>query len=257
MVGCGNMGGAMLQAWMAGLALDVTVAKPTPARVPDAARYVDGAERLAGERFDAVVIGVKPQMIADVMPAYRDMFAEDGLLVSLAAGTTCAYLGDLLAPPATARLMPNMPARIARGVTGVYCDAAATPAHRSLAMALAEAAGRGIACESEDGLDRLTAVAGCGPGYVFEFARAWVEGAKAALGFTEAQARAMVLETLRGSAELALADDAPLEEHRNAIMSKKGATAAGVAALRERGEVEARIRAAMEAAYARTLELRG
>lgn len=248
----------MLQAWLAAMgdALEVTVAKPSPDRLPQSVRHVTGPEGVAGERFDAIIIGIKPQMIADISPHYRDNLAEDGVLVSLAAGTTCAFLGEVTGARAIVRLMPNMPARIGRGVTGVYANAGASEAHQALGLQLAEAAGRAVLCETEDGLDRLTAVAGCGPGYVFEFARNFVDAAQS-LGFAEAQARAMVLETLRGSAELALSDEASVEAHRNAIMSKKGATEAGVNALREGGAVEARVAAAVEAAYARACALRG
>jgi pyrroline-5-carboxylate reductase len=104
-------------------------------------------------------------------------------------------------------------------------------------------------------LDRLTAVAGSGPGYVFEMLRAYVEAAEA-LGFSEEDARNLVLGTVRGALELALESDQSLEDLRKSVTSKGGTTAAGLDALNGADEFSTLIRETLEAAYQRAVELR-
>lgn len=115
--------------------------------------------------------------------------------------------------------------------------------------------GTAIEVDSEDALDRITAVAGSGPGYVFEMARAYVEAAMG-LGFDEEDARKMVLGTMAGAIAMAEAECEPLEELRNSVTSKGGTTAAGVEALNGDGTFSSLIRSTLEAAYKRAGELR-
>ena len=104
-------------------------------------------------------------------------------------------------------------------------------------------------------LDRLTAVAGSGPGYVFEMLRAYVEAAEE-LGFSEEDAKNLVLGTVRGTLELALQSDSSLEDLRKNVTSKGGTTAAGLDALNGNGEYSELIRNTLQAAYQRATELR-
>ena len=108
----------------------------------------------------------------------------------------------------------------------------------------------------EDQLDRVTAVAGSGPGYVFELARAYVAAAEG-IGFSHEQARALVLGTLEGTIAMAIAeDDKSLEDLRNSVTSKGGTTAAGLDALNGDGAVSRKFEQTLEAAYKRAVELR-
>lgn len=255
MIGCGKMGGAMLRRWLDAVPATFTVVNRTPAAVPEGATHASGPEALAGRRFDAIVIAVKPQQIEDVIPAYGALLAEDGCYVSIAAGFSVASLKRALGDRPTIRIMPNLPALIGRGVNGLYADPSCTGAHRELADGLARATGSAIWLDTEDEIDRITAVAGSGTGYAFEIARSYAAAAER-MGFSPETARRLVLETLGGAVEMAAQSGESLEELRNSVMSKKGTTEAGIAALRRDGELDRLLAETVQAAYDRACELR-
>ena len=107
----------------------------------------------------------------------------------------------------------------------------------------------------EDELDRVTAVAGSGPGYAFEIARCWIEAA-IKLGFSPETARELVLNTLGGSIELAMTSEQSAEALRNSVTSKNGTTEAGLKALTEDSKLEELFESTVKAAYQRAVELR-
>jgi pyrroline-5-carboxylate reductase len=109
--------------------------------------------------------------------------------------------------------------------------------------------------DSEDGLDRVTAIAGSGPGYVFELARTYVQAATA-LGFSEDQARSLVLGTLAGTIEMAQSSNRSLATLRDNVTSKNGTTEAGLKALNGDNALTDLMSAAVHAAYARATEMR-
>ncbi len=256
MIGCGNMGGALLARWARLDGLDFTVVDPAGPDVPDNVTVKTSLDGLDAESFDALIVAVKPQLIDAAIPPAAGLLTADGVAISIAAGTSAAAISKSAGGAPAVRLMPNMPARIAQGVSGLYADRECSPAHKTLAGRLGEAVGTALWLADEDQVDRITAAAGSGPGYVFDFARAYQEAAQA-LGFDAEQARALVLQTIAGCMALAEETGQPFEELRDSIMSKGGTTAAGVGVLNEGGEMDTRLRAALGAAYARALELRG
>ena len=256
MIGCGNMGGALLARWAGLEGLDFTVVDPAKPHVPDGVTVKDSVDGLQPGTFHALIVAVKPQLIDTAIPPAADFLAEGGVAISIAAGTSAATVSGAAGGAPAIRLMPNMPARIGQGVTGLYADPACTGEHKNLAAKLGNAVGTAIWLADEDQVDRITAAAGSGPGYVFDFARAYQEAAQA-LGFDAEQARALTLQTIAGCMALAKDTGEPFDALRDSIMSKGGTTAAGVNALSEGGELDTRMRAALGAAYARALELRG
>ena len=112
-----------------------------------------------------------------------------------------------------------------------------------------------IEVADEDALDRVTAVAGSGPGYVFEIARSYVEAAVEA-GFTEDEATSMVLGTMQGTIAMAQQSDLSLEDLRNSVTSKNGTTEAGLNALNGQGKLSTLMSDTVQAAYRRAVELR-
>ncbi|WP_238934509.1 pyrroline-5-carboxylate reductase family protein [Maricaulis parjimensis] len=255
MVGCGKMGGAMLRRWLDAVPARFTAVNRTPSAIPDGAGHAGSPSALEGRRFDAIIIAVKPQQIADVLPDYMAFLKPGGCLISIAAGFSVASIQRELGEHPVIRIMPNLPALIGRSVNGLFASPACTDAHRDLANQLAETSGTAIWVETEDEIDRITAVAGSGSGYVFEIARAYVDAAEA-MGFDAETARALVLETLSGAIEMARQSDLSLEDLRNSVMSKKGTTEAGIKALRRDGLLDQLMRETTQAAYARAVELR-
>ena len=255
LVGCGKMGGALLRQWVEVKELNFTVVEPTHTNVPAEVNHCDSPSQLGDKRFDVIIIAIKPQMIDEVMPSYRSFLLDDGCVISIAAGCAMSSLKAIWDGHAILRMMPNMPAFIGKGISGLVADDLATAAQRDLLEQLANQVGQSVWVESEDMLDRLTAVSGSGPGYVFEIARVYVEAAKS-LGFSNSEARKLALSTIAGTAQMATASDASLTDLRNSVTSKKGTTEAGLNALNGGGEISERLQHALQAAYDRAVELR-
>ena len=153
------------------------------------------------------------------------------------------------------RIMPNLPSAIGAGVAGLYASDDASTDHKSAVETLMQAAGTAVWVDDEDQIDRVTAVAGSGPGYVFEMARAYIEAAKE-LGFSDEQASDLVLGTLDGSIRMILETGDTPENLRNSVTSKNGTTEAGLKALNGDGKLSDLLKATTEAAYKRAIELR-
>jgi pyrroline-5-carboxylate reductase len=250
------MAGALLQPWHTLAQFLFTAVSPSGTRrVPDNVPLVTAPAALHGRQFDVLVIGVKPQAIADALPAYLPFLAPGGLLISLAAGFRCASLRHHAPDASIVRIMPNLPVELGCGVSGVYVDGAIGDRERQLVDTLMAPTGQVIWAESEDQLDRITAVAGSGPGFAFELLRCWCNAAED-LGFSTAQARDMVLGTLGGAVSLARASSDSPEQLRNAVTSKNGTTQTGLQALNGDGLLDEAFMRTVRATYARALELR-
>jgi pyrroline-5-carboxylate reductase len=151
--------------------------------------------------------------------------------------------------------MPNLPVSLGKGVSGLFADEQVSGKHRKLTEALMQATGHLIWVASEDELDRVTAIAGSGPGYAFEIARSWAQAGED-LGFSRSEARELVLRTLEGAVDLALASEAPLDGLREQVTSKNGTTQAGLTALNGTSQLDGLLSATVHAAYERAIELR-
>ncbi len=258
------MGGALLTQWRAVAAerfaghrffvIDPAV-EPGDADDTDPVTFLREPPPIDGSVFDLVIVAVKPQLVADVLPDYAPRLAAGGFVASIAAGCSIARLHALSGEAPIVRVMPNLPSAIGQGVSGLCADATASPAQRDAIEALMAAAGSTLWVKDEDMLDRLTAVAGSGPGYVFEIARSYVEAAEA-LGIAPDDARRLVLDTMAGTVAMARASSASLAELRTSVTSKNGTTAAGLDALNGDGVLSARLEATLNAAYDRAVELR-
>ena len=225
-----------------------------PGKKSDQLTFVTEAPPVEECNFDLLIVAVKPQIIEAVLADYKSRLAEGGFVASIAAGFSIGRLRSLI-DAAVVRIMPNLPAAIGAGVSGLCADPTASQAQRDAVEALMNAAGVAVWVEDEDKLDRLTAIAGSGPGYVFEIARSYAQAA-ADLGFSDEEARKLVLGSMAGTVAMAQSSGESLEDLRNSVTSKNGTTAAGLAALNEDGGLDRRLKATVEAAYNRAIELR-
>jgi pyrroline-5-carboxylate reductase len=255
LIGCGKMGGAMLRQWTTHGEHSFTVADPAANDLPDSVAHVSKATDLSSQEFDVVLIAIKPQMIADVLPDYAHALKDDGIFVSIAAGTSVASLAKVVGDAAIMRVMPNMAALVGMGVSGLYANDRCTPQQTHDIVALIDQTGTCIAVASEDQIDRLTAVSGSGPGYVFEILRNYVAAAEA-LGFDHETARKLVFDTVTGTVEAARQSELSLEELRNSVTSKNGTTQAGLSELMRDGALDALLHSTLQAAYTRAGQLR-
>ena len=249
------MGGALLKAWAENTSHSFTVADPADPDLPKNVNQVRSAEELGEYLFDYLIVALKPQLIDTVLPDYLPHLAADGVISSIAAGYSAEKLAAHAPGRSVIRIMPNLPAFIRKGVSGLYPHGNVTETASAEIEELALCSGEIVWVDNEDMLDRLTAVAGSGPGYVFEILRTYVKAAEA-MGFSEEDAKTLVLGTVQGTLEMALESDRSLEELRNNVTSKGGTTAAGLDALNGSGEFSTLIRDTLQAAYERAVELR-
>lgn len=254
MIGCGKMGGALLGNWLRSgdnfTVIDPALDNP----IPGAALVRDIGE-LSGRQFDTVIIAIKPQMIDSVLPDYVPMLAPGGYALSIAAGCSIDRIQRQFNAAPVVRVMPNLPAAIGKGVSAICASRDATQDHLAHACTIMELTGAAIKLDDEDQIDRFTALIGSGPGYIFEFARAYVETA-IHMGFDEASSRVMVLGMIEGTIAMARNSTQPLESLRSSVTSKGGTTAAGLGALNGDGDLSALLEATVKAAYDRALELK-
>lgn len=181
---------------------------------------------------DIIVLAVKPQVIAAVAKQ-MDADLSGKLIVSIAAGVTIATLEGLFGPVAIARTMPNTPALLGLGATGLYVNERASEAQRVAAKGIIEAFGICVAVELEDLLDAVTVVSGSGPAYYFLMIEEMIR-AGTALGLRPEDAKALTLQTALGAATMATKGNAP-EDLRARVTSPNGTTYAAIVSMQENG----------------------
>ncbi|HEY1180935.1 MAG TPA: pyrroline-5-carboxylate reductase [Rhodocyclaceae bacterium] len=202
---------------------------------------------------EVLVLAVKPQQMREAVAPFVGKLGAQ-LVVSIAAGLRVADLARWLGGhQRIVRTMPNTPALIGAGITGLYAAAGVDAEQRELADTILAAVGSTVWVEDEAQVDAVTAISGSGPAYVFYFIEA-LEAAALELGFDLPSARKLALETTLGAARLAArSNDAPAIL-RERVTSKGGTTEAALRSL-EGDAVRAAIARAAKAAAARGREL--
>lgn len=213
----------------------------------DAVDAIDGAIN-----EEVVVLAVKPQQMREVAGTLKGHLRGQ-LVVSIAAGIRTGDLARWLGHGRIVRAMPNTPALLRAGISGLFAAPGATASDVEAAQRILQAVGAVVTLDREDQLDGVTAVSGSGPAYVFYFIEA-LQQAAAELGFTPEQARRLALETFSGAAKLAAASSDPVETLRARVTSKAGTTEAALKSM-EGAEVKRRVVEAIHAAARRSREL--
>jgi pyrroline-5-carboxylate reductase len=260
LVGGGKMGGAMLSGWRErGLAPSVVVDPAAGAGVlaRENVRVVPGPDAIPKDFVPAcVVLAVKPQMAAEVLPKYAP-YAGQAVVLSIMAGQTLGTINRLLGTKApVVRAMPNTPAAIRQGITVACAAAGVTPSQRELCDRLLAAVGKVAWVEREALLDAVTAVSGGGPAYVFLLAELLERAAKEQ-GIPADLARLLARQTVSGSGALLQASEEDAAELRRAVTSPKGTTERALAVLMAQDAWPELISRAIAAATARSRELAG
>ena len=225
LLGCGNMGGALLDRWLAGGLSQVAVIDPNPCGLP--AHIPAGAAPPAGQGPDILIVAVKPQLLDVAAAPLLARLKTDTLVVSIMAGVGAAAVSAAFGGRRVVRTMPNTPARIGQGVTALYSSGTDG---RAEAETLMSAAGACLWLDDESQFDAVTAVSGSGPAYVFAFIEA-LAAAGAAAGLPGALADELALRTVAGAGALAALRGGTPSELRIAVTSPGGTTAAGLGVL--------------------------
>jgi len=255
-IGGGNMGEAIIKGLVAKKLFApaaILVCEADTKRV----QYLKEKYRIGAGDLDAiiarsstVILAVKPQDMENVLAKIEE---HDKLFISIAAGLTTKFFEKRLGGKArVVRAMPNMPALIAQGITGVSRGRYATLRDGSEALRILAAVG-GVLEVQEKYLDAITAVSGSGPAYVFLFVEAWMAAART-LGLKEQEARNLVYETLVGSAHLLKQSDLTAAQLRIKVTSKGGTTQAAMDVF-AKGKFEQLMKEALGAAKKRAKEL--
>lgn len=236
LVGCGNMGGALLKSWLeAGVKpqnVSVRVATDASAARLRDAYGVNASTTCRYDNEDIVIWGVKPQMLDDVIAADWADAPQQPLYISIAAGKTLDYFGRKLGSNARIiRTMPNTPSMVGKGVTTMVAGSHATETDKQRCEALFKASGMALWLADEDALNTAAAIAGSGPAYVFHFAECLMQAGQE-LGLDADTTRALVQGTLGGSVALADAEGwHDMAKLRQNVTSKGGVTQAALEVL--------------------------
>jgi pyrroline-5-carboxylate reductase len=199
-----------------------------------------------------VVLAVKPQQLFEVCKQLSPLVG-DQLIVSIAAGIRAQDIARWLNTENVVRCMPNTPALIQSGVTGMYALPGVSQANKKIAESILNAIGSTVWLQEEVMLDGVTAISGSGPAYVFYFIEAMQQAAKE-LGFDEEQSKRLVLDTFLGATKLAEASSDEVSILRARVTSKNGTTERAVLSM-QANEVKQHIVAAVHAAALRSKEM--
>lgn len=251
-------GGNMAEAMIAGLqgSARISVADPSEARrILLSERYTVRCHADVPTLLAAVdapplwVLATKPQILESALQPLQASLAPDQLLLSIAAGTRIASIRQWTGRPRqpVVRAMPNTPALVGAGVTGLYAADGVTETQRKQAGEILAAVGSICWLDSEEQLDAVTAISGSGPAYYFLFTEALVEAA-VALGLDPQTAQKLATDTAAGAARLMQASDDEIAELRRRVTSPGGTTEQAIASFNADGLREIVLRAARAAA---------
>ncbi len=262
-IGAGNMGGALIQAACQALGPDqVVITDHAYAKAQELAGKLGctavQTNQEALKQAEYVFLCVKPQVMEGVVKELAPALAEqpDTVLVTIAAGIQIAtlrgWLGELNFSPAILRIMPNTPASIGQGMLALTGEPDAREEHYQAVEAILAKAGR-VERLTEGQIDAFSAIAGCGPAFVYPFIEALADGG-VKVGLPRQQAVVYAAQMVLGSAAMVLESGKHPGQLKDEVCSPGGSTIAGVAALEARAFRSAAIEA-VEAAYHKTVDL--
>jgi len=258
-------GGNMTRCLLAGVleadyqANKIWVCDPNPEKLQSLTHqygvHVTDVNQEAIANAEVIVFAVKPQnMQAAVMQAAAQIRQKKPLIISVAAGVTTAAIQNWLGfTTAVIRCIPNTPAMVGSGATGLYANEEASEEQRQIAESLLRSVGIILWLETEAQLNTVTALSGSGPAYFFLVMESLQQAAEEA-GLSSQQAKLLTIQTALGSARLALETEHALTELRDQVTSPGGTTEQGVAVL-EAGGLAELFAKALQAARQRAIEL--
>ena len=261
LIGCGKMGGAMLEGWLERGVERVVVVEPYAAATAsfgDRITTVESVEKVpAGFSPAAIILATKPQQAEAALPGCAGFARAGSLVISVMAGKTVSGITALLGGEAkVVRAMPNTPAAVRQGFTCCFAGAGVSGEQKALADALLSAVSEVAWLEEEGQIDAVTAVSGGGPAYVFLLAEV-LEQAAISQGLPKDLARRMARRTVAGSGALLAASELDAAQLRINVTSPKGTTERALNVLMAPDAWPKLMEEAIAAATARSRELAG
>lgn len=203
--------------------------------------------------IDLVLLAVKPQQFMELASGLYGNLNPKAVAISIMAGVEIAQIQSSLGLKKVSRAMPNLPAQIKLGITGVFHADAVSEKEKQVIHAILEATGCVISVPTEDHINKVTAISGSGPAYVFYFMQA-MEKTAGDFGFSEQEAKLLVTSTFLGAEALYRENDWSNDEWISRVSSKGGTTAAAIEKMKSL-QVSEHIQEGVKAAYQRALEL--
>lgn len=253
-IGCGNMGSAMLRGWLSGGVSPerFTVVDPVATDLPDGVALHCSTVEL-DHRFGALLLGIKPQMLSSLAPEIAANLKPDALVISILAGAQTETLAAYFPSARIVRLMPNLAAAIGKSPMGLFSNDLDEDARRKLDAALAPL-GTPVWIDDEAQMDAVTALAGSGPAFVYRFIDALTLGG-IATGLGQDVATKLALSMVEGAAQLAAGSGESPAELATRVTSPGGTTAAGLSVLDNEDALQHLVTKTLGAARDRGVEL--
>ena len=206
------------------------------------------------ENAQVIIIAVKPQIVGSVLEHMRNVVSKQQLVISIAAGVPLCALRVWLGPTSNiVRCMPNTPALMGAGITGMYTDNSLSDTETKLANSILGAVGKTLWMDSEAQLDAVTAVSGSGPAYYFYLTECLIE-AGIELGLSPGTSRLLATETAYGAAIMLRDDKNEAKTLRVNVTSPGGTTEAALNYMQEQGLSDT-VKQAIKTAAARSVKL--
>ncbi|TPE49789.1 pyrroline-5-carboxylate reductase [Maribrevibacterium harenarium] len=259
-IGVGNMASAIIGGLIAsgydagkicGTSLDVTTHKALEDKF-GMRMYADNSSAVANA--DVVFLSVKPQQMGAVIADFVENVREDQLFISVAAGIEVGSLEKWLQKPVSVvRCMPNTPALVGCGMTGLIANDNTTAEQRQWVSNVFDSFGAHVWVSEEQQMHTVTALSGSAPAYFFRFIEAMIEAGKAQ-GLDAESCRKLATYSMLGAAKMATELEEDIAQLRINITSPKGTTEQALIALEEKG-IDAMVRSAVDACARRSQEL--
>jgi pyrroline-5-carboxylate reductase len=251
--GCGNMAGAMVSGWMAA-GVDgrqFHIVKPSNNGLPDGAVHFTSAAE-AAQKYDALMIGIKPQTLAEMAADIRSLLAPNALVISILGGVGTESLAKYFPDAQILRVMPNLAVALGKSPLGLF-SSNLSKVDRNAAEQWMAPLGTPYWITAEEDMHAFTAIAGCGPAFLYRFISALAH-AGTQIGIDPQQAAKLAKEMVEGAALLAAQSPYDPDELASRVASKGGSTAAGLAVLDQDDALRGLITDTLRAARNRSIE---
>ena len=253
-IGCGNMGGALIRA-AAKKTKDIMIADFDTEKAKTLAKELGvavGENREIAQKCDRIFLGVKPQVMADMLDGIKNILNEKKpVLISMAAGLTTNRIKDFAGDMPIIRIMPNTPVSVGEGVI-LYCSNGVSDEVVNDFVIDMQYSGKLYSID-ENLMDAGCSVSGCGPAFMYTFASAVAKGGEEC-GLSKSQAIEFAAATMAGAAKMLLTSNKTPDELTSAVCSKGGSTIEGVTVLKN-SDFENIVVDCIKAAYKRNKEL--
>tara|TARA_B110000438_G_scaffold296250_1_gene340648 strand:- start:2989 stop:3798 length:810 start_codon:yes stop_codon:yes gene_type:complete len=261
-IGCGHMGNSLLSAWSTKTKNSFVVIDPLQYSKINkkfnkkVLAFKNLNQIVNFQLFDIIIFAVKPQIISKVLEDLKKYkFKKSVLFASIVAGKKIKFYEKFLPKKNQfVRLMPNMPAMIKQGMTCFCVNQNISNLNIKKIKTLLSIVGQSLLLKDENDLDKVTAISGSGPGYVFLFIDAF-EKAALKLGLGEKNTKKLVSQTIQGSINLFIQKNISAENLANNIAVKGGTTEAGLNELNKKESIEIKLKKAVRSAYKRAKQL--